>query len=263
MQYFINHAAIERAAAEVLSGARARYYLYGLTALAVAAAAGLALATIWFGLILLVDATRNELRKHLNPLSATQAAAAALALDVATSASLAVAPAIAWYSGAALGGTIATGLIVALIVDTTFNSKRGRVHAAITCAPYAVLGLTILVASGSFAAFAAITMTGAIIAYVFVAALHHTHKAAHARMQDAEWVRQLNMSFGETASAGWEIDFERQRVSGAQRLGALIGRPISYADIVERALFAPPQDRALVSETFASAPSAVRRIAGA
>jgi len=261
VQYFINHAAIERAAAEVFSSARARYYLYGLTALAVAAAAGLALATIWLGLILLVDTTRNALTKQLKPLSATQAAAAALALDVATSASLAVAPAIAWYSGAALGGAIATGLIVALIIDTAFNTKRGRIHAAIACAPYAVLGLTLLIESGSFVTFAAIAMTGAVIAYVFAAVLHQAHRAAHARMQDAEWVRQLNMSFGETASAGWEIDFERQRIAGAQRLGALIGRPVSYADIVERAFFAPPQDRALVNETFAPAPGAVRRIA--
>jgi len=261
VQYFINHAAIERAAAEVFSSARARYYLYGLTALAVAAAAGLALATIWLGLILLVDTTRNALTRQLKPLSATQAAAAALALDVATSASLAVAPAIAWYSGAALGGAIATGLIVALIIDTAFNTKRGRVHAAIACAPYTVLGLTLLIESGSFVTFAAIAMTGAVIAYVFAAVLHQAHRAAHARMQDAEWVRQLNMSFGETASAGWEIDFERQRIAGAQRLGALIGRPVSYADIVERAFFAPPQDRALVNETFAPAPGAVRRIA--
>ena len=261
MQHFINHAAIERVAAEVFSSARARYYLYGLTAFAVAAAAGLALATIWLGLILLVDTTRAALAKQLRSLSATQAAAAALALDVATSASLAVAPAIAWYSGAALGSAIATGLIIALAADAAFNTKRGRVHAAITCTPYALLGLTLVSQSGSFTTFAAIVMTGALIAYIFAAALHQAHRAAHARMQDAEWVRQLNMSFGEGASAGWEIDFERHRVSGAQRLGALIGRPVSYADIVERALFAPAQDRALVHAAFAPEPGAVRRIA--
>lgn len=261
MQHFINHAAIERAAAEVFSSARARYYLYGLTALAVAAAAGVALAAIWLGLILLVDATRATLTKQLKPLSASQAAAAALALDIAHTASLAVAPAIAWYSGAALGDAIATGLVVALIADAAFNAKRGRVHALISCAPYALLALTWLFESGSLTAFAAIGVTGAVIAYVFAAALHHAHRAAHARMQDAEWVRQLNMSFGDAASAGWEIDFERNRIAGAQRLGALIGRPISYADIIERAFFAPAQDRALVNAAFAPEPGAVRRIA--
>jgi len=261
VQYFINHAAIERAAAEVFSSARARYYLYGLTALAVAAAAGLALATIWLGLILLVDTTRVALIKQLKPLSAAQAAAAALALDLATTASLAVAPAIAWYSGAELGGAIATGLIIALMIDTAFNAKRGRVHAAIACAPYAVVGLTLLIESGSLVTFAAIAVTGTVIAYVFAAAVHQAHRAAHARMQDAEWVRQLNMSFGETASAGWEIDFERNRIAGAQRLGALIGRPVCYTDIVERGFFAPAQDRALVNAAFSPEPGAVRRIA--
>ncbi|MEZ5957222.1 MAG: ATP-binding protein [Hyphomonadaceae bacterium] len=261
MQYFINHAAIERAAAEVFSSSRARFYLYGLTSLAVAAAAGLALATIWLGLILLVDTTRATLAKHFKPLSAAQAAAAALALDVAATASLTVAPAIAWYSGAALGGAIATGLIAALMIDTVLNAKRGRIHAAIACAPFAFLGLMLLIESGNLATFLAVAITGALVAYTFGAALHQINRAAHARLQDAEWVRQLNMSFGETASAGWEIDFERKRVVGAQRLGALIGRPVAYADIVERAFFAPARDRALVNAAFAPEPGAVRRIA--
>ncbi|MBP6689445.1 MAG: response regulator [Hyphomonadaceae bacterium] len=261
MQYFINHAALERVAAEVFSGARARYYLYGMIALAVTSVAGAALATIWLGLALLVDTTRNTLSKQFKQLSATQAAAAALALDVATAASLAVAPAIAWYSGAAMGGAICATLLVALATDTAFNAKRGRIHALIACTPYALLGLTVLLQSGNLAAFAAVIMAGGSISYVFARALHQTSSAAHARMQDAEWVRQLNMSFGETASAGWEIDFERGRISGAQRLGAMIGRPIAYSDIVERAFFAPSQDRALVNAAFTPAPGAVRRIA--
>ncbi|MEQ1489407.1 MAG: ATP-binding protein [Terricaulis sp.] len=258
MQYFINHAAIERAAAEVFASDRARYYLYGLVALAVTAVAGAALAAIWLGLALLVDSTRNTLTKQLKQLSLAQAAAAALALDIATAASLAVAPAIAWYSGAAMGGAIAVALLIALTVDTALNAKRGRMHALLQCTPYAVLGLTILVQSSNFAAAA---ISGAAIAYVFAAAVSQTHRASHARMQDVEWVRQLNMSFGETAAVGWEIDFARGRIAGAQRLGALIGREISYSDIVERDFFAPAHDRALVSAAFAPTIGAVRRIA--
>lgn len=258
MQYFINHAAIERAAAEVFASDRARYYLYGLVALAVTAVAGAALAAIWLGLALLVDSTRNTLTKQLKQLSVAQAAAAALALDIATAASLAVAPAIAWYSGAAMGGAIAVALLIALTVDTALNAKRGRMHALLQCTPYAVLGLTILVQSSNFAAAA---ISGAAIAYVFAAAVSQTHRASHARMQDVEWVRQLNMSFGETAAVGWEIDFARGRIAGAQRLGALIGREISYSDIVERDFFAPAHDRALVSAAFAPTIGAVRRIA--
>ncbi len=258
MQYFINHAAIERAAAEVFSSDRARYYLYGLVALAVTAVAGAALAAIWLGLALLVDSTRNTLTKQLKQLSVTQAAAAALALDIATTASLAVAPAIAWYSGAVMGGAIAVALLIALTVDTALNAKRGRLHALLQCTPYAILGLTILVQSSNFAAAA---ISGAAIAYVFAAAVSQAHRASHARMQDVEWVRQLNMSFGETAAVGWEIDFARGRIAGAQRLGALIGREISYTDIVERDFFAPAHDRALVSAAFAPTIGAVRRIA--
>ncbi|ANP45407.1 PAS domain-containing hybrid sensor histidine kinase/response regulator [Candidatus Viadribacter manganicus] len=261
MQYFINHQTIERAAAEVFSSGRARFYLYGLIGAALATVAGLALGAIWLGLALLVDASRTSLGKHLKPLSPAQSAAASLALDIASSASLAVAPAIAWYSGAALSGAIAATMIVALAAHTAFNAKRGRMHALIACAPYAVLGLTILIESGSLATFAAIAMTGAAIAYVFFAAMYQAHRAGHARMQDAEWVRQLNMSFGDDAAASWEIDFERQSVTGARRLGALVGRPVSYADIVERTFFAPPQDRALVNAAFAPEPGAVRCIA--
>ncbi len=261
MQYFINHAAIERAAAEVFSSTRARYYLYGLVAVAVASVAGVALAAIWMGLVLLVDATRSTLLKRMQPFSGAQAFAATLALDIATSASLAVAPAMAWYAYTDLSGAIATSLLVALAVHTAFNARRGRIHALAACAPFALLGLTILFQSVSFGAFAATTMAGAVVAYVFGAAMNQAHRASHARMQDAEWVRQLNMSFGESASAGWEIDFERRRLVGAQRLGALVGRPVAYADVVERACFAPMQDRALVTAAFSPGHGAVRRIA--
>ena len=258
MQHFINHAAIERAVAEVFSNARARFYLLNLTTLTITIVAGAALGAIWLGLALLVDATRNTLTRHFKRLSAAQAAAAALALDVAGAASLAVAPAIAWFSNTAMSGAIAAALLAALTVDVALNARRGRVHALIQCAPYAFLGLTILFQSGNIAAAA---VAGIAIAYVFAACLHQTHRAAHARMQDAEWVRQLNMSFGESAAVGWEIDFTRGRVAGAQRLGALIGRPVAYADIVEHGFFAPGHDRALVNAAFMPAAGAVRRIA--
>lgn len=261
MQHFVNHAAIERAAAEVFSSARARYYLHGLLALAVASVAGLALAAIWLGLALLVEATRNSLSKQIKALAVSHTATAALALDIATTASLAVAPAIAWYSGSPFGGAIAAALLVVLAIDTGLNVKLGRIHAVITCAPYALLGLSFLVQSMDIGAAVATIIIGVAIAYAFGAVLHQTHRAAHARMQDAEWLRQLNMSFGETSSAGWEIDFERGRISGGQRLGKLIGRPISFTDIMQHSFFAPQQDRALVDAAFSPGPGVIRRIA--
>jgi signal transduction histidine kinase/ActR/RegA family two-component response regulator len=212
-------------------------------------------------LALLVDATRGVLAHKFAHLSPAQAARAALALDVAGAASLAAAPAIAWYARAPLGEAAACAMLTMLVVHLGTTARRGRVHAAIVCAPYALLGLAMCIdAAGAQGGFALLA-SGAAIAYVFAATLHANHRAAHARMQDAEWVRQLNMSFGESKAASWEIDFERQRLSGAHRLGALLGRSVTYADMVERACFAPPEDRALVQAAFAPSHGAVRRIA--
>ncbi|MGD9967437.1 MAG: ATP-binding protein [Hyphomonadaceae bacterium] len=261
MQYFINHAAIEHAAAEVFSNARARYYLLGLAALACASVAGVAAATVWLGLALLVDATRSALLSRTRPLTTAQSSAAALALDLATSASLAVAPALAWYSDAPLAGAVASALLIALCSHAALNIKRGRLHALASCAPYALLGAMMVIESAGAGAFGAMAACVLLIGYVFAGTLHRSHRAAHARVQDAEWVRQLNMSFGDTASAAWEIDFERRRIVGGQRLGAVLGRPVSYADVTEGACFAPAQDRALVHGSFAPRPGAVRQIA--
>ena len=103
MQHFINQAALERAAAEVFSGAHARTYLLGLLAVVTAAAAGVAVAAIWLGLVLLVEEARKSFAGRLDVLTPPQARAARIALDVCGAASLAAAPAIAWYSGGELG----------------------------------------------------------------------------------------------------------------------------------------------------------------
>lgn len=258
MQDFINHAAIERAAADAFTGPRARLYLFGVLALGVAATAGLASAAIWLGLALLVDEARKAFGERLDAFSKEQARAGQLALDVVTAASLAAAPALAWYAQSGLGGAVAGVQLAALLSAAAFNARHGRLHTAIACAPYALLGMLFLVdAAGILAALACAVG----LAYIFAAALYHVHAASHARTQDAEWVRQLNMSFGDAASAAWEIDFTRERLVGAPRLSALIGRPVSYADVVEDALFAPAADRALVLGAFSPARGAVRRIA--
>src|SRR5262249_5618994 len=103
VQYFINHAAVDSAVAEVYSSPRARYYFMGVVALAITECGGLALGFIWLGLALLVDTTRQALIARLEPLSPTQAKPARLALDIAGAANFAAAPAIAWYSRADIG----------------------------------------------------------------------------------------------------------------------------------------------------------------
>ncbi|MEZ5996823.1 MAG: ATP-binding protein [Hyphomonadaceae bacterium] len=261
MQHFVNHAAIERTAGEVFTGPRARYYVYGLVALACAAAAGLALATIWLGLILLIDATRIAAFGQAAAAPGAQPPAAALALDLAAHAGLAAAPAIAWFGGGELGGAVACAMLAALTVDCALNARRGRRYALATAAPYAAVGLAMLIEASSGGALPAAAACALALGYAFAAALHRNARAAHARDQDGEWVRQLNMSYGDGASAAWELDFERRTLAGADALAALLGRPASYADIAEGACFAPEADKALVMGAFAPAHGAARRVA--
>ena len=97
--------------------------------------------------------------------------------------------------------------------------------------------------------------------YAFAAALQHAHRAAHERMQDAEWVRQLNMSFSDTQSAAWELDFAQRRLVGGYGLAALLGRPVSFDEILSEGCFATPADRAMVRSAFSPESAGVRSIA--
>ncbi len=258
MQDFINHAAIERAAANAFAGKHARLYLFAVLALGVATTAGIAAAAIWLGLALLVDEARKAFAERLAGFSPVEARAGHLALDIVATASLALAPALAWYAQSGMGGAVAAVLLATLLVHGAFTAQRGRLHAFASCAPYALLGLLFLTEAAGIAA--ALTCAVA-LGYIFAATLYHVHAASHARMQDAEWVRQLNMSFGDAASAAWEIDFTRERLVGAPRLSALLGRTVSYDDVINDAMFAPAADRALVNAAFAPAHGAIRRIA--
>ena len=261
VQYFINHAAIERAAGEVFSSARTRYYLYALIAIAVGGAAGLPLGAVWFGLALMVDEMHKWASANARALAGDSAKTLHFTLDLAQSASLAAAPGILWFEQSQIGAPLAATMLAMLCAHTAFSARRGRLYAIAVCAPYALLGAVILASSVSISAFAATLAMGVCVAYVLGAALHHAHRASHARVQDVEWLRQLNMSFSDASSSAWEIDFTRERLIGGERLAALIGRPITYRDVIDGACFAPPEDRALVKSAFAPTHGAVRRIA--
>jgi len=260
VQHFINQATVERAAAEVFSGPRARYYLFGVLTLGVGVAAGAALAAIWLGLALLVEETRKALMRQLAPLAAAQANAAALALDIAAAASLAAAPAMAWYARGELGAALAVAMLCALVVNAAQNGRRGRLDTLAGCAPYALLGAMFLIEAAAVNALGAVAVCGLAAGYVFAAVLQQSHRANHARMQDAEWVRQLNMTFAEADAAAWELDFARGRLIGAPRLAAVLGQSVSYRDVIA-GCFAAPQDRTLAVSAFAPVRGGVRRIA--
>ncbi|MFO1016780.1 MAG: ATP-binding protein [Hyphomonadaceae bacterium] len=260
MQHFINRATFERVAADAFSSARARYYMMCILALCVSAAAGPAFGAVWLGAALLVEETRKALLAQLGPFSPAQSKAANLALDVASAASLAIAPAIAWYARADMGAALAIGMLAVLLTNAAFTARRGRLYTALACAPYALLGAMFVIDTAGLGGFAGGAMCMLCVAYVAAAAMHHEIRASHTRLQDAEWVRQLNMSYGD-AAASWEIDYTRGKLVGAERLGALIGRRVSYSDVIERACFADRNDSALVKAAFAPLPGAVRRIA--
>jgi signal transduction histidine kinase/ActR/RegA family two-component response regulator len=260
VQAFINRIDAERVAAEIFSGPRRQYHLMLMIAAAVTVAAGAALAAIWLGLALLVEETRRVLVTRNGPLSPSQSAAA-LTLDIVASASFATAPVIAWYARGELGAALAIGMLCMMLINTAINARRGRIDALLSCGPYVLTALVFaLEGAAAGAPSVALAALGA-CAYVFFAVLNQTHRANHARMQDAEWVRQLNMSFGEANSAAWEIDFTRQRLIGAERLATVLGRNVSYSDVVENCCFAAPEDRALVTNVFSPAPGAIRRFA--
>ena len=229
-------------------------------ALCVSAAAGPAFGAIWLGVAILVEETRKALLAQLDPFSPAQSKAAYLALDIASAASLAVAPAIAWYARADMGAALAIAMLAVLLTNAAFTARRGRLYTTLACAPYALLGAMFVIEAAGVGSFAGAATCMLCVAYVAAAAMHHENRASHARLQDAEWVRQLNMSYGD-AAASWELDYTREKLIGAQRLGSLIGRRVSYSDVIERACFADRDDRALVKSAFAPSPGAVRRIA--
>ncbi|MBC7770520.1 MAG: response regulator [Phycisphaerales bacterium] len=258
MQHFINRAAIDRAAAELFSSPHARYHLMSLLALGLAAAANFALAAIWFGFALIVEETRKGLEARLSSLSPAQARATHLVLELVSAASLSVAPAMAWYVGGGASAALAVAMLAVLTVNAALNARRGRLQTIVACLPYGVLGLTFVLQTEGGAMTAAMALVT--VAFAAAACLHHAHRASHARVQDAEWVRQLNMSFVGAHSAAWEIDYTRGKLVGAERLSTLLGRSVTAGDMIEKACFAPSRDRALVTSAFAPSAGAVRRI---
>jgi len=261
VQHFINRATIEKTVAEIFDGPRTRHYLIAFVALMTAACVGLALATIWLGVALLVEESCHVLRTRLAALPRQEARAAHLGLDIASASILAAAPAMAWYSRAELGPALAVTLLVMLSINAAFGGRRGRLNTVAACAPYGVLALLFLLEGTAVNAAAATFACLLVAGYAFAAALQHAHRAAHERMQDSEWVRQLNMSFGEDQSAAWELDFARRTLAGRQQLAAVLGRAVSFDDIIENDCFAASADRAMVHAAFSPEHTGVRSIA--
>lgn len=251
MQHFINHVAMERIAAEMFSNGRARYFLLGAIAVAAASAAGAALATIWLGLALFVEEGRRLTAPALANLPKREQAWAQLALAMVESAAWAGAPAIAWFGRPDFGPSIALLMLCALLGHTALNAKQGRIATLIGCTPYLALGGIFLIDAAAEGALWIVAACMGLAGYAFAAALHHAHRAKHARMLDREWVRQINRDYADSGAIAWELDFPRQTLAGADKLARIAGQPISYHDVVHGGMFAPEGERALVCGHFA------------
>lgn len=261
MQHFVNRLALERTAAEAFTGPRTRVYLMVALAMALLLSVDAALAAIWLGLSILVEETRKALSPQLAHVSPAQADAGRIALGLTSAASLAGAPALAWYAGGAFGPAAGAAMLTLLLLDAALNSKLGRLRTMLICTPYALLASSFAFDAAPQGAFGAVLAVFGCAGFAAAAVLHHMHQASHARQQDKEWVRQLNMSFGETGGAAWEIDYERRQLIGADNLARLLGRPVTFADVVERGCFAGASDRALAVSMFTPANGPMRRVA--
>ncbi len=259
MQHFLNHETLEKAAAEVFSGPRARNYVLGLVGLAIAAAAGPATAAIWLGLALLIDEARRTLCAMIDNLPRQDRSSATLALALVDSAMLAAAPAIVWYSRAELGPALATSLLCLLLINSALGSRLGRRATAAACLPFAVLALLFVLEAAVADALLPALLVFASIAAAFAAVVHQVHGAKHARTQDAEWVRQLNMGFSGDRAAAWEIDFTERALVGAEKLSDMLGNEMNFEAFLGTDLWATPMDRALARAMFA--PGATRQVA--
>ncbi|MGE0597519.1 MAG: hybrid sensor histidine kinase/response regulator [Hyphomonadaceae bacterium] len=261
MQSFVNHESLNRAAGEMFSSERSRYYLLAVIALTVAAAAGLAMAAIWTGLVLLVEETRRGLSARLEHLPQTQTFFPQLALNAAAAAAYATAPAMAWFSRNPLGETLAVLVLAGLVVNTAFTQTGGARRAALAASPYGLLACVFLLdgaLQGNAAAAAACALA---LGFMAAMALRAASVRAHAAREEVEIVRQLNAALDPLVGAAWEIDFSRRTLIGGERLAGLLGRAVDYETIVEHACCATPEDRALVTAAFTPKRGAFRRLA--
>ncbi len=255
MNDFFTRAALERAAETVFSSANARLYLYVLIAVATALAAGLGLGLLWLVLALAADAAKESLVVR----SAAVGEPTRLALDTATNACRALAPAIVCFSGVASAPATAVAMLAALSAHAAFSADRGRTYALIASAPYAALLLAALGSAAGAGVLAPAAAAAACLVYLFGAALHHAHRALDMLAQDREWLRQFNMSCREGAEAAWELDFWSRQIFGADRLAQLVGHHVTFEEAVT-AQFASAHERPLVEAVFAPVCGAPRRL---
>jgi signal transduction histidine kinase/ActR/RegA family two-component response regulator len=239
VQGFLNLLARKRADLSALSPLHASL---AACVLGVAVGLNLSAAAIWAGAMILALHAREVARQS----SASKVTATIL--DVTVSATACAAPVMVWMAGEeTLAVAMLTALTISLLNETLADEFSSLTPPAITGAAFALVGggatlaALVCVASASWIA-------------------HRQIRAARAtRAQDEEWVRQLNMIYGEARSAAWEIDYTTQRLTCGANLERVLGRPVTYHDVINGCL-APECERTLVTSTLGPCRGPTRRI---
>ena len=264
MKSFVSRQNVERVLIEAFSSERSRYYLLSMIALAASAAAGLAPAAIWLGLVLMVEQVRKALEHRLAHESA-YARAASAALDVAGAASLATAPAVVWFSRGDLAQPLACALLCVLLINAALTTKRSSLFTLLACAPYGAVGLLFVIDSTMAHALVPAFAAAACISFIFLSTLRQTRLVqraeAHAEAENTEMLRHFNLTLADFGAVAWEADLQRRRLNGRGNLASAIGRDVAFEDVIDRGCFASSEDMALVKSTFAPASMGMTRLA--
>ncbi|MEJ0059865.1 MAG: ATP-binding protein [Terricaulis sp.] len=265
MQYFVNQELADRVAGEIFASDRTRYYLFTTIAVAMASVAGLALPCIWLGLILLVDETCKALARRMAPDSNEGSPLGPLSLDITGAAVLASAPALVWFSRAPMSEPLAIAMLGALALLSALSEHRQASDRLAISAPHGGVAFIFAIDAAAGGAGVAAIACLTLLVVTFLGALRYAHRTecaeAHAEAENAALLAQLNAALGGSDAAAWEIDFVGAKLAGGERLAALIGRDITYRDVVERGCFAALEDQALVQAAFSPNAGAMSRIA--
>ncbi|MES1197146.1 MAG: ATP-binding protein, partial [Pseudomonadota bacterium] len=253
MQVSVNQEMVDKMGREIFASERSRYYLFSITAVGLAAAANPALAAIWLGLVLLVDETRKALAARL-AIPDSEPVLGAVALDIATSAALGCAPALAWFARGPMSAPLAVAMLMALGVCAALRPRRNMAETLLASSPYGGILFAVTLDGALSGNFVQALVIMFVCCLAFAASLWAADRNArahrHAAEENAAMLEQLSATLDGAEAVVWEIDFRRGVLNGQDRLAALLGRNVSYADIAERGCFAVPQDLALVQTAF-------------
>ena len=268
MKPFVNQ---ERCAAwtrALFAGDRSEPVLLGVFTLGVAATAGPAFAAIWLGLAVFALEAHRLLAVQTEESASESLAALELtphdALQIARASAIGAAIAMVWFSRAPYCDAIAA-LMLCLFALNVSNAQLERRVRFIRIAPAGMLvGLFMLdgiVSGAGWAAAALGVCAGFGLWHISYRGLLAEGAKRESEAQRVARLAQINVCMEPEDGCSWEIDFQSKQLRGGERLSRLLGRAVSYKDVVDGVLFAPEHDAELVRDAFSKLEGPARRIA--